>query len=126
MRTTLDIDDDVLAAAKDLARAEGRSMGQIISDLARRGLTQPTFADAGHGGFAEAQAAYTTDDWPIFQRRSGAPVTSDHIRRIEDELDLADATPFDVARNAPRQFEDAVSPASGSRPTSRPDKGSAR
>jgi hypothetical protein len=40
MRTTLDIDDDVLAAAKSLARHQSRSVGQVISELARRALTQ--------------------------------------------------------------------------------------
>lgn len=38
MRTTLRIDDDVLAAARSLARLENRSLGDVISDLARRGL----------------------------------------------------------------------------------------
>jgi hypothetical protein len=34
MRTTLDIDDDVLTAAKELAAAENKTAGRIISDLA--------------------------------------------------------------------------------------------
>ena len=38
MRTTLDLDDDVLAAAKALGAAHGRTAGEVISDLARRGL----------------------------------------------------------------------------------------
>lgn len=38
MRTTLDIKDDVLFAAKDLARREKKTAGQIISELARKGL----------------------------------------------------------------------------------------
>ena len=38
MRTTLDIEDDVLQAAKELARRDGGTAGQIISILARRGL----------------------------------------------------------------------------------------
>ena len=38
MRTTLDIEDDVLFAAKDLARREKKTAGQIISALARKGL----------------------------------------------------------------------------------------
>ncbi|MFM2423526.1 MAG: hypothetical protein RL291_2056, partial [Pseudomonadota bacterium] len=42
MRTTLDIDDDVLEAAKDLARSEGKSMGKVLSDLASKGLTSQT------------------------------------------------------------------------------------
>jgi hypothetical protein len=39
MRTTLDIDDDVLHAAKDLARREHTSAGAVISRLARDALT---------------------------------------------------------------------------------------
>lgn len=39
MRTTLDIDDDVLLAAKELARRERRSAGAVLSDLARASLT---------------------------------------------------------------------------------------
>ena len=38
MRTTLDIDDDVLQAAKALARREKKTAGEIISELARRAL----------------------------------------------------------------------------------------
>lgn len=38
MRTTLRIDEDVLRAARSLARTEGRSVGEVLSDLARRGL----------------------------------------------------------------------------------------
>ncbi len=41
MRTTLDIDDDVLAAAKAIAKARGRTAGGIISELARSGLSKP-------------------------------------------------------------------------------------
>ena len=39
MRTTLDIDDDLLAAAKELARRERKSAGQVVSELMRKGLT---------------------------------------------------------------------------------------
>ena len=38
MRTTLDLDDVVLAAARSLARARGVSLGAAVSELARRGL----------------------------------------------------------------------------------------
>lgn len=38
MRTTLQIDDDILGAARVLARSSGRPIGTVISDLARRGL----------------------------------------------------------------------------------------
>lgn len=42
MRTTLSIDDDVLAAAKHLAEREHRSVGEIVSELARQGLSRAT------------------------------------------------------------------------------------
>ena len=38
MRTTLAIDDDVLTAAKGIAQAQGKTIGAVISELARRGL----------------------------------------------------------------------------------------
>jgi hypothetical protein len=38
VRTTLDIADDVLGAAKELARRDKKSAGEVISELARRGL----------------------------------------------------------------------------------------
>lgn len=46
MRTTLDIDDDVLAAAKELARKQGNTAGEVISALARRALTSPAVASS--------------------------------------------------------------------------------
>ena len=39
MRTTLDIEDDVLTAAKELARRQGISAGQVVSRLLRSALT---------------------------------------------------------------------------------------
>ncbi len=41
MRTTLAIDDDVLAAARALAAQRKRSVGEIISELARNSLHSP-------------------------------------------------------------------------------------
>ena len=40
MRITLDIEDDVLLAAKALARHGGTTAGRVISDLVRQALTQ--------------------------------------------------------------------------------------
>lgn len=40
MRTTLIIDDDVLEAVRDRARREGRTAGEVLSELARRQLTR--------------------------------------------------------------------------------------
>ncbi len=41
MRTTLTIDDDVLTAAKALAKEGGKSTGEVISALARQSLRRP-------------------------------------------------------------------------------------
>jgi len=38
MRTTVNLDDDVLRAAKELASLSGRTLGQVISDLSRAAL----------------------------------------------------------------------------------------
>ena len=42
MRTTLNIADDVLAAARSLAAQKHRPLGDVISDLARKALTRPS------------------------------------------------------------------------------------
>jgi hypothetical protein len=39
MRTTLAIDDDILIAAKQLAERDGKTIGEVISALAREGLS---------------------------------------------------------------------------------------
>ena len=39
VRTTLDVDEDVLQAAKELAAARGTTAGKVLSDLARKALT---------------------------------------------------------------------------------------
>jgi hypothetical protein len=98
MRTTLDIDDDVLDAAKELARAEGKTMGEVISDLARRALTQPSY-----GGLADGPAHSDTGGFPTLPVTGpGSIVTTDMVRRLQDESDLGEATPWDHDRDAPR------------------------
>jgi len=41
MRTTIDIDDDLLTALKKMAAAEGSTMGLVLSRLVRKGLEPP-------------------------------------------------------------------------------------
>lgn len=47
MRTTLDIADDVLFAAKDVARREKKSLGHVVSEIMRRALSGPAVGSAG-------------------------------------------------------------------------------
>jgi hypothetical protein len=49
MRTTLDIDDDVLQAAKERARRDRKTTGEVISELARSALTAPKGQRATQG-----------------------------------------------------------------------------
>ena len=112
MRTTIDIDDDVLVVAKELARAEGRTMGQVISDLARRALTQPVPGM----GLEESQVAYVVDDFPAFPLRDGSPVTSETVRRLQDTVDMEDAEAWDHDRGqsrSPTEFLPGSTPKSG-------------
>lgn len=68
MRTTLDIADDVLVVARELARAEGLSIGAVVSDLARRGLA-PARVDREHGR-------------PVVRSPAGSPpITPEMVRR---------------------------------------------
>ena len=49
MRTTIDLDEDVLLAAKEIARRRGVSLGKTLSDLACRALSQPEGATTRNG-----------------------------------------------------------------------------
>ena len=65
MRTTLQIDDDILGAARVLAQSSDRSIGRVISELARRGLrpqVPPTTNDEVFPTFAVAPDAALIDD----------------------------------------------------------------
>lgn len=51
MRTTLSIDSDVFRVAKQLAAAQSRSLGSVISDLARKGINGPKSESKTRNGF---------------------------------------------------------------------------
>ena len=89
MRTTLDIDDDILQVAKELARAEKKTAGQVLSELARKGLTQAATA----AGFAEEAVPpfVMKDDWVTFTNREGVVVTKELVDRLIEEADFEDA-----------------------------------
>lgn len=80
VRTTLDIEDDVLAAAREVARAQKRSAGAVISDWAR--ATLMSRADVSSAIVAESPLAqYGVRPLP----RRGALVTDEIVRRLRDE-----------------------------------------
>ena len=75
MRTTLDIDDDVLRAAKEIARRERRSAGSVVSELARRALVTPT---------ARVEGTAPVYGVRPFSARGGV-VTNEQIDRLRED-----------------------------------------
>lgn len=61
MRTTLNLDDDVLAAARILADEKGTSLGVAVSELARRGRLGPVLPVPNAGCLARWRPI-----WPAF------------------------------------------------------------
>ncbi len=75
MRTTLTIDADVLAAAKGLASAQHKSIGNILSSLARQSLRTPV------------SSGNTRNGVPLLMHMSGAVrVTPELVNQLRDEL----------------------------------------
>lgn len=80
MRTTLDIDDDLLAAAKELARREGISAGAVVSRILRRSLTGLDAAPAA----ARAVKAKPVAGFTPFAARPGVVVTNEQIDALRE------------------------------------------
>ena len=71
VRTTLDLEDDVLQAAKEIAASRGVTAGRVVSELIRKALQ----ADIG--------AARVRNGVPLLSRPPGTPVTT---MRLVNEL----------------------------------------
>ena len=76
MRTTLDIEEDVLQAARELAQREGSTAGRILSLLARRGLTMPV---------QEIKTVPVIRGGVPLLRSRGEVVTLEHARKLMDQ-----------------------------------------
>ena len=77
MRTTLDIDDDVLQAAKERARRDKKTTGEVISELARQALTTPPRRSAGR----QPKALYGFRPFPA----RGGVVTNELIDKLRED-----------------------------------------
>ena len=75
MRTTLKIDEDVLAAARALAEQQRKTLGEVVSDLARKGLAPAAPAPKYRNGIRLM---------PV--RDNAMPVTLELVNRLRDEL----------------------------------------
>jgi hypothetical protein len=74
MRITLEIDDDVLAAARELAEHGKTTTGRVVSDLIRKALTRPADAPLTH-----------RNDFRVLPKRGGVVTTELVTRLAEDE-----------------------------------------
>lgn len=82
MRTTLNIDDDVLAAAKELAASRNTTVGRILSEYCRRGLHAPP---AGPEGRVDPETGcMMRNGFPVFPA-GGRIVTLELVQKIMDE-----------------------------------------
>jgi len=74
MRTTIAIDDDVLTAAKAIARQRSQTVGKVVSELARSALRPPAASGERNG----------VPLLPV--RKPGAIVTPEIVNRLRDEV----------------------------------------
>jgi hypothetical protein len=73
MRTTVNLDDDVLRAVRSLAKERGESFGTVISGLVRDALRAPD------------PSTYEAD-FPVFSVREGAPpITPEMVQAALEE-----------------------------------------
>jgi hypothetical protein len=82
MRTTIDLPDDLHRIVTSLARHTGRSLGQTVAELLRRGLAEPDQANR----IGEAAAVYQLHPLtglPVVASRQ--PVTEDDVKALDDD-----------------------------------------
>jgi hypothetical protein len=74
MRTTVNIDGDVLRAARELAALSGKTLGEVLSELARAALARPEEESTLRNGV------------PLLEPVAEAGVvTSEDVQRLLDE-----------------------------------------
>ena len=76
MRTTLDIDADVLIAVKEKARKEKRSAGGVISNIVRQSL---------NGSHEVTGSDFVEKNGLLILASRGEVITLDHVRQIMDD-----------------------------------------
>lgn len=84
MRTTIDIEDDVLAAVKELARLHNVSAGHIVSKLMREALAGRQFQDRPDQNLSKRSEAGVVGGFRPFPAR-GVLVTNDAVNDLRDQ-----------------------------------------
>ena len=88
MRTTLDIDNDLLQMAQELARREGRLIGKLISDPGREGLTHSLVDSSA----SETVSVFSFRPFP----KRGVMLMNDRIDILEGRRSLLMHSPLDI------------------------------
>lgn len=71
MRTTVDLDEDLLRVVKNLAAERHQSLGRVLSELARKGLQPPP------------RVSFGRDKIPTLMRKEGGrPVTAQDVKDL--------------------------------------------
>jgi len=74
MRTTINLDEDVMRAVRSLAKERGESLGAVVSSLIRKALRAP------------AEITYS-GDFPVFQVREDAPpITPEMVEAAREDF----------------------------------------
>jgi hypothetical protein len=90
MRTTVDLKEDVLLAAKKLAKQQGKTLGQVPSDLVRTALSRPPHVPTKQG-------------LPLFPiQLDGGVVTLELVNRLRDEI------PVDAVKGGRKALEPII------------------
>jgi hypothetical protein len=79
MRTTLNLDDDVIEMVRQYSEARSVALGKAVSELVRKGFTTPTPTRVVNG--------FVVFDVPPDSPR----ITSEQVKRLQCEMDDADA-----------------------------------
>ena len=76
MRTTIDLDDELLRTAKAISDVNHQTLSRVISDLAWKGLRPELPSHTTRNGFPVLQASPTAK-----------PVTTEHVREMAGEFE---------------------------------------
>lgn len=92
MRTTLDIDDDVLEAVKQMAQEQKKSAGAVLSELAREAILAPgRLAAVGFGETPQVGLVRPLRPFEPIPGESRRIATMAHLQGVQDEIDREDA-----------------------------------
>ena len=76
MRTTIDLDDELLRTAKAISDVNHQTLSRVISDLAWKGLRPDSPSYTTRNGFPVLQAP-----------PSVSPVTTEHVREMAEQFE---------------------------------------